>query len=159
MVTRYCFMLSDHCCMDLGIELVLGKHVPADSDVVAAQQHKTELDAVRAMSKCSFFYEAGAGGAGDAGAGDKEDHSDVDSETDNTKYDSGTDVASSINYTQYMDDSGLEAKMNVPPQLSAPYNPFLRRHWPKPREPFEESFPQLTTEQKPINGWGRGRLV
>lgn len=49
-VTRYAFILSDHICMDLGIDMVLGRHVPADSDVAAASQHKTEQDALRTRS-------------------------------------------------------------------------------------------------------------
>lgn len=170
--------------MDLGIELVLGKHVPADSDVAAAQQHKTEMAAVRAMSKSAIIHDAfadadeehGRSGNADscAGAGfdghivadvDDTNNSGADSENENTTYDDGCGAdggishnASSVNYTQYLGDMTMDSEL-----LNGSNNPFLRRVWPKPRAPSDMSFGSAALdsvlEHKSKVGWGRGRLA
>lgn len=114
--TRYGFILSDHICLDLGIDLKLGQHVPSDSDVTAAQLFKTEMDTKRSQSMMSAARSMAGGSTvaeyADDGANttvftqyaeesaskyapssSKRSSSDTeDSENDNTKYSALSDL-------------------------------------------------------------------
>lgn len=51
-VTRYAYTLSDHLCLDLGLDLKAGAHAPADADVAGAMAIKAERDGAAFEGKC-----------------------------------------------------------------------------------------------------------